>query len=175
MTVLARILDLRTTRRGRTLALVRPATWSEAVPLLAEETELALAARPDGGTFLARAVIERVCGDTGWVAEITGHDARHGLARTFLRPQTDYDQAEAHGHHGVLDAWTLRPRRVYELSRPVGPAPKNWRSIRRSLGLRARVTAEQRAFVRVDAEGDIIEITRQEVEAWLGVALEWMS
>ncbi|MGX8910258.1 hypothetical protein ACR820_34415 [Streptomyces netropsis] len=56
---------------------------------------------------------------------------RQGLACQFLRPQTDYDNADACGHTGVLDAWALRPRRVYEVSRPVGPPAKNWREIRR--------------------------------------------
>ncbi|MFI8932534.1 hypothetical protein ACIG3E_33340 [Streptomyces sp. NPDC053474] len=175
MSVLAHVLALRTTRRGRTLALVRAATWPEAVPQLAAEVELALAARPDGATFLARAVIERICGDRGWVAEITGHDPRYGLSRTFLRPQSDYDQADARGHRGIFDAWTLRPRRVYELSRPIGPARSDWRRVRRTWGPDARVTNEERAFVRVNADGDIIEITREEVEAWLSTALEWMS
>ncbi|MET9779076.1 hypothetical protein ABZ023_33320 [Streptomyces sp. NPDC006367] len=175
MTVLTHVLDTRTTRNGATLALVRAATWMEAAPLLAAELDQALATRPDGGTFLARAVVERICGDRGWVAEITGHDPRHGLARKFLRPQTDYDQADAHGHRGVLDAWTLRPRRVYEVSRPLGPPAKDWRSVRSRLGRRARVTAEHRAFVRVTAEGDIVEITEKEVQAWLAAALEWMS
>ncbi|MFH8257792.1 hypothetical protein [Streptomyces roseolus] len=175
MTVLAHVLDTRTTGAGSTLALVRAATWIEAAGLLAAELDQALATRPDGGTFLARQVVERICGDTGWVAEITGHDPRHGLTREFLRPQTDYDQADAHGHRGVLDAWTLRPRRVYEVSRPLGPPAKNWRAVRSRLGRRARVTAEHRAFVRVTAEGDIVEITEEEVQAWLVVALEWMS
>ncbi|MFF4534261.1 hypothetical protein ACFY1P_33940 [Streptomyces sp. NPDC001407] len=174
MTVLAHVLDLRTTQRGRTLALVRAATWTEAAPLLAAELDTALKAQPDGGTFLARAVIERLHGDRGWVAEITGHDPRHGLARHFLRPQTDYDNADAHGHTGVLDAWTLRPRRVYEVSRPIGPPAKNWRDIRRT-NPRARVTEEHRAFVRVTADGDIVEITREEAQAWPSAALEWMS
>lgn len=175
MTVLARILETRTTRHGRTLVLTRAATWPEAVPALAAELDTALATRPTGATFLAREVIERIHGDTGWVAELTGHHPRQGLARTFLRPQTDYDQAEARGHRGVLDAWTLRPRRVYEVSRPLAPPVPNWRALRRTLGPRTRVTGEQRAYVRVTAEGDITEITRQEVEAWLSVALEWTS
>ncbi|MCX4681564.1 hypothetical protein OG413_40910 [Streptomyces sp. NBC_01433] len=174
MSVLAYILGTRTTGSGRTLALTRAATWTEAAPVLAAELDAALATRPDGGTFLAREVIERIHGDKGWVAELTGHDPRHGLARTFLRPQTDYDQADARGHRGVLDAWTLRPRRVYEVSRPLNPPVPNWRTVRRTLGPRARVTGEQRAYVRVTAEGDIIEITREEVDAWLGTALEWM-
>ncbi|MCQ1577188.1 hypothetical protein [Streptomyces parvus] len=175
MTVLAHVLDTRTTGASFTLALVRAATWIEAAPLLAAELDQALATRPDGGTFLARQVVERICGDRGWVAEITGHDPRHGLTREFLHPQTDYDQADAHGHRGVLDAWTLRPRRVYEVSRPLGPPAKDWRAVRRRLGRRARVTAEHRAFVRVTAEGDIVEITEEEVQVWLAVALEWMS
>ncbi|MER8118977.1 hypothetical protein [Streptomyces sp. NPDC094031] len=174
MSVLAHVLDTRTTGRS-TLALVRAATWMEAAPLLAAELDQALATRPDGGTFLARAVVERIYGDTGWVAEITGHDPRHGLAREFLRPQTDYDEADACGHRGVLDAWTLRPRRVYEVSRPLGPPAKNWRAVRSRLGRSARVTAEHRSFVRVTAEGDIVEITEEEVQAWLAAALEWMS
>lgn len=174
MTVLAHVVDTRTTG-GATLALVRAATWLEAAPLLAAELDQALATRPDSGTFLARQVVERIYGDRGWVAEITGQDPRHGLTREFLRPQTDYDEADARGHHGVLDAWTLRPRRVYEVSRPLGPPAKNWRAVRTRLGRGARVTAEHRAFVRVTAEGDIVEITEKEVQAWLAAALEWMS
>ncbi|MFB7836112.1 hypothetical protein [Streptomyces sp. NPDC056056] len=175
MTVLGHVLDLRTTAKGRTLALVRAATWIEAAPLLGEELEAALTARPDGGTFLAREVIERIHGDRGWVAEITGHDPRHGLARTFLTSQTDYDEADRRGHSGVMDAWTMRPRRIYEVSRPVGPPARNWRDLRRLHGQRTRVTEEKRYFARVNADGDIVRISMEEVEAWLSVALEWMS
>ncbi|MFD6465353.1 hypothetical protein [Streptomyces goshikiensis] len=175
MTALVHTLELRTTGTGRSLALVRAATWTEAAPLLAEELDAALKARPDGGTFLAREVIERIHGDKGWVAEITGHDPRHGLARGFLRPQTDYDRADPRGHTGVVDAWTLRPRRVYEVSRPTGAPARNWRALRHLHGPRARVTEEQRYYARVNADGDIVKISREEVEAWLSVALEWMS
>ncbi|MFJ1756537.1 hypothetical protein [Kitasatospora sp. NPDC088134] len=152
---------------GRTLALLRPATWDEAIPLLVERAELDLDAAPVASTFRAVWQRERICGDAPWLAEITGHHPSYGLARTFLPARRDYDALQdRYGWRGVQYLWTLRTNRVYEAGWPVDPVDPAWRSIRRT-GARTRVTAQERAFVRVTAQGDIEQISREQAEAWL--------
>lgn len=84
-----------------------------------------------------------------WVAEITGADPRYGLARQFLKPKIDHTHANSAGTRGVYACYTLESGRVYEV--------RAWRSWR----------TEDRYFCRVSDDGDIIRITRDEVDAWL--------
>ncbi|MFJ5926525.1 hypothetical protein ACIQF6_28380 [Kitasatospora sp. NPDC092948] len=152
---------------GRTLALLRPATWDEAIPLLVERAELDLDAAPAASTFRAVWQRERICGDAPWLAEITGHHPLYGLRRTFMSAQRDYDALQdRYGWRGVHYLWTLRTNRVYEAGWPVDPVDPAWRGIRRT-GVRTRVTAQERAFLRVTAQGDIEQISREQAQAWL--------
>lgn len=51
-----------------------------------------------------------------WVAHVTGRDARHGLARTFLEGLRDYRDANSGGSRGVYLTFVLYPGRIYEVN-----------------------------------------------------------
>lgn len=142
---------------GGQRARVRAATTGEAADLLAEDTTDALEARPDGGAFPARWTAEKMGDSCPWVAEITGRCPDYGYRREFLAPDRDHRRANARGTRGVRFGFTLLPGRVYEAREPL---------------TRHR---HQRLFLRATPAGDVIEIAREEVEAWLNHAPVWAA
>ena len=82
-----------------------------------------------------------------WVARLTGLDSTYGFAREFLRPVYDYTHATRKGKNTMV-YYHMAPG-VYELYYPV-----SWRH-------------EERYFARVDEQGEIHRIERDEVIAWL--------
>lgn len=145
-----------TVQRGRRqLARVCPATGTEAVDDLARDAAAAVEARPDAGAHTAPWFAEKI-GDTApWLAEITGRDPDFVYSREFIRPQRDYRRSNSRGTRGVVFHWVLEPNRVYEALEPI--------SHRR----------QERVFLRATPEGDTVEITREEVEAWLNHGPAW--
>lgn len=83
-----------------------------------------------------------------WVAQITGRDARHGLARTFLNHLKDYKDANGTGSRGVYLTYVLRDGFLYEVRELL-----SW-------------SRERRYFCRV-AAGQIVEMTAEEVARYL--------
>lgn len=81
--------------------------------------------------------------NTAWVAQITGLDARYGLARRFIRPLTDFSRANSVGSRGVYGYYILDDG-IYEVNRRL-----SWRNCRRY-------------FVRAQ-DGQVAEISREEV------------
>lgn len=110
---------------------------------------------------ITRAIVDRVVGEGGsnlllgrwparyWAAEITGFDSKFGYARTFLRGKKDYSDANGVGSRGVYVYYILESGHVYEVLRP-----KSWgRSIR--------------YFCTVSETGEIVTMTKDEVNEWL--------
>ena len=91
-----------------------------------------------------------------WVAEITGVCAKFKYQRKFLRCKKDYSQANGIGSRGVYAYYILEDNRVYEVS-----SPESWRST-------------DRYFCTV-VGGEIIRLTREEVDKWLNDTLAPMS
>ncbi|MFJ5122373.1 hypothetical protein [Kitasatospora sp. NPDC088548] len=173
--LIAVVLDHAQRPGRRTTVQVRPATWPEAEPLLAADLAQALDTRPLDTRFRARWIRERICGDRPWVAEITGRDVKFGLRRAFLREERDYEGAlDDRGWRGVLFCWTLRTGRLYEASWPLDPPVAQWKRLR-ALNFAGRVTEERRAFLQVDEAGDVVQLTRQQAEAWLSHRPEWIG
>ena len=83
-----------------------------------------------------------------WVAEITAPDPRFGYQRRFLPHKVDYRGANSRATRGVWWWWVIESGRVYEVSRLEG-------------GQIAR------RFITVDQDGDIVGLTREEVDRWL--------
>jgi hypothetical protein len=83
-----------------------------------------------------------------WVAEITGTDPRYGLARTFLPRKLDCRHANRKGTRGVECWWTLESGRLYQA--------------------RYRVTWDEwvTRWLTVTPDGEIEDVTEQEVAAW---------
>lgn len=82
-----------------------------------------------------------------WVARITGLDSRYGLAREFVRGTRDYSEANSVGSRGLYLYYALADG-IYEVRELI-----SWQR-------------DRRYFVRSEA-GDIIEISRDDVDAWL--------
>ena len=87
-----------------------------------------------------------------WVAKITGRDDEYGYAREFLNNSRDYRNANREGTRGVECWYTLDEDAFYEVCA--------WGSAHKY----------RRYFVKVVA-GDVVEIEKDEVEAWLGPQL----
>ncbi len=85
-----------------------------------------------------------------WVAELMGLHPHYRFERRFLSHRTDYRQASSTGNRGVWFWWTLESGHVYEAS------------YRTSWG-----SGFTRRFLTVAAEGDIVDMTAEEVRAWL--------
>lgn len=84
-----------------------------------------------------------------WVAEITGRaPGKKKYERSFLRGARDYTNSNSTGSRGVERWYELHDRAYYEVSEPV-----SWNHGRRYL---CRAIA-----------GNVIEVTEEEVEAWL--------
>lgn len=84
-----------------------------------------------------------------WVARLTGLDERFGFRRDFVRGVYDYTRANGkRGGRGIYIYYALPPG-LYEVYRPI-----SWKH-------------HERFFICVDDQGDIIRVTREEVEACL--------
>lgn len=92
-----------------------------------------------------------------WVAEIIGYHGKYGFERTFLSSKRNYSRANSSGSRGVELWFVLESGKVYEVK-----APQSWRSV-------------DRYFCRVDDDGDIIRMSKDEVGAWLRKAWESAS
>lgn len=144
--------------RGRRVVM-RAATPEEASDLLAREMKQA-ASRPAPDTrtghkgVWSAEVIQRC---RPWLAEILGRDPDYGYERIFPYFRADYRDANSKGTRGVWYHWTLTPGHIYEAEWPL--------SVRKS----------ERAFLRCTPEGDVVTITKREVETWLNEAAAWIA
>lgn len=83
-----------------------------------------------------------------WVAQICGLDDKWGYQREFMRGVYDYTRTNNVGSRGTRIYYHLPPG-IYEVDRPV-----TWRR-------------RERFFCRVDNNGDIHKLTREEVDECL--------
>ncbi|WP_233870922.1 hypothetical protein [Streptomyces sp. ST2-7A] len=85
-----------------------------------------------------------------WVARLTAltPTGRTPFRREFLPRRDDYGQADPRGN-GIICYWTLQAGELYEAHCP-----------------RTDGTAERR-YLTVDADGLLIECTKEEVQQWL--------
>ncbi|MEV5204390.1 hypothetical protein [Streptomyces sp. NPDC053720] len=154
MELVARVLECVPGRRGRQWARVRAATPAEAVTVMAQEAADELETRPAASLLRGSFSVMQI-GRAPWLAEIVGRDPDHGLDRRFLHAHTDYTNSNRKGTRGAVFHWVLRPNALYETEY--------------SLSHHRR----QREFLKVNAEGDVQEITQEEVTAWLNTSATW--
>ena len=91
-----------------------------------------------------------------WVAKITGFNKKHGFAREFVRPKIDYAKSNSVGSRGVYANYVLDDGCIYEVS-----APQSWKRT-------------EKYFCSV-YDGEIVRITREEVDMWLSAHSELTS
>lgn len=84
-------------------------------------------------------------GTAPWVALITGLNSKGYFVRQFERGDTDYSRANSVGSRGVFRYYHLKSGRIYEVAERF-----NWRR-------------QEQYFCRVNHEGDIVRLTRQQV------------
>lgn len=84
-----------------------------------------------------------------WVAELLGFDLRYTYRREFVRPKIDYTHANSRGTRGVWFWWTLDSGRVYEAR------------------YRSTWTQWHHRWLTVTADGDLKDLTEEEVRQWL--------
>jgi hypothetical protein len=89
-----------------------------------------------------------------WVAEIVGPDDRYGWRRRFLSHKADYRQANGGGTRGVWFWWTLESGRVYEAKYRT-----TW-----------SLSSIMQRFLTVDDDGEIKDLTEDEVREWMATA-----
>lgn len=87
---------------------------------------------------------------TPWCAEVTGLDPKFGYARTFVAPRRDYSCANSVGSRGVHFWWTLEAGRLYQMC-----SRESWNG------------GMNRRWLTVTADGDVRELTQEEVDRWL--------
>ena len=81
-----------------------------------------------------------------WVAHLTGLHKRFGFSREFVKGVYDYTYARKSGGRGIYIYYSLMPG-YYEIYRPV-----SWNE-----------RSDERFFCRVDQDGCIYKISREEV------------
>lgn len=145
------ILRTVTGPHGGTRARVRVADIEEAAPLLAQDAAALAAAAPFELGFMAQWTAAQYLDRRPWLAEVTGYDPTYGYQRKFLRPRHDWRTATGRRGHRMDYCWTLRLNKVYEAWWPDGS--------RRS----------GRAFLRATPDGDVTEISEEEVTGWLAL------
>jgi hypothetical protein len=152
---------------GHHYARVRAATPEEATEILARDAAILLEVRPVAAGFKAQWSAERIgpsairgaghwLAPSPWLAELIGYSAAFGFRRDFLEPHRDYSRGNGRGTRGVMYHWTLTVNRVYEAYRKTG------------------VNTAERMFLRATSDGDVEQISREEVEAWLREGSELM-
>lgn len=90
------------------------------------------------------------CNPRPWVAEIVGPHPVYRWERRFLRPRWDYSRANGAGTRGIWWWWTLESGRIYEAR------------YRTSWG-----SGMHRRLMTVGVDGDLVDLTEEEVEAWV--------
>jgi hypothetical protein len=102
---------------------------------------------------MMRDAIRQENAPVGWVARITGRDAKHGLAREFLRGSVSFrDVKDEIGARGVFRWYELAEGALFEVN-----APLSW-------------TSADRYFCRSE-RGRVVRMTREEIDAALPAAL----
>lgn len=91
---------------------------------------------------------------SSWVAEITGFHVKYKYERKFLRYKKDYTKSNSKGSRGIFVWYILESGRYYEVK-----AKTSWRN-------------EERYFCKVNSQGDVIKVDKNEVDAWLNNRLE---
>ena len=91
-----------------------------------------------------------------WVAEIIGRHPKFRFQREFLRFKKDYSEANSIGSRGVYAYYILEDNKVYEVCSPI-----SWKNT-------------DRYFCTV-VGGEIIRLTKEEVDEWLNDTLTQMS
>lgn len=137
---------------GGVRARVRAASWEEAAALLAEDAAARAAAAPFEPGFRAQWTAAQYLDRKPWLAEVTGYDPKYGYEREFLRAARDWRTGSASGHR-LEYCWTLQLNKVYQACWPDG----------------ARRT--RKAFLRATPEGDVTEISEEEVTGWLALRI----
>jgi len=84
-----------------------------------------------------------------FVAEITATDEKFGYKRTFLPCKKDYRNSNATGSRGIIAHYIIDSGKIYDVKSPV-----SWRS-------------SERYFCTVDECGDIVKLTKEEVDRCL--------
>jgi len=84
-----------------------------------------------------------------WCAEITGFDAVYKYSRFFLKGKFDYTHSNSKGSRGVYVFFLLNENKIYEVSEP-----KSWKNT-------------DRYFCKINNCGDVIKLSKQEVDKWL--------
>lgn len=151
------VVECVTGRRGRQRARVRPATLVEAEEVLAVEMDVVPDARPHPVGFMARWSKEKIGSGQPWLAEVTGRCPDFGYRREFVPADRDYAKANSKGTRGVWFWWTLRVNRVYEAGYPLSHSK------------------DARVFLRATPDGDVVEISKEEVESWLNSSPVWSA
>lgn len=93
-------------------------------------------------------------GSKPWIAKIIGYCGKYKFRRLFITPKWDYSKSNSRGSSGVRLWFTLDYFEIYEINQRV--------SSKKS----------QRYFCTVNSNGDLIELTEQDVEKWLKDHLE---
>jgi hypothetical protein len=102
---------------------------------------------------MMRDAIRQENAPVGWVARITGRDAKYGLAREFLRGSVSFRDVEDElGARGVFRWYELAEGSLFEVN-----APLSW-------------TSAERYFCRSE-RGRVVRMTREEIDAALPAAL----
>jgi hypothetical protein len=102
---------------------------------------------------MMRDAIRQENAPVGWVARITGRDAKYGLAREFLRGSVSFRDVEDDlGARGVFRWYELEEGSLFEVN-----APLSW-------------TSAERYFCRSE-RGRVVRMTREEIDAALPAAL----
>lgn len=83
-----------------------------------------------------------------WVAEIVGVNPWYDYERRFVRSRTDYSRTVSIAR-GTYKHYVLESGRIYEVY-----APLSWKR-------------HERYFCTVTAAGDIIRMTKSEIDAWI--------
>ena len=84
-----------------------------------------------------------------FVAEITGTDEKFGYKRIFLPCNKDYRNSNSTGSRGVVAHYLIDSGKIYDVK-----SPDSWRS-------------SERYFCTVDECGDIVKLTKEEVDTCL--------
>jgi hypothetical protein len=92
-----------------------------------------------------------------WVAEITGFDAKYKYDRHFLKYKKDYSHANSKGSRGIYGEYILESNHIYEVKEQI-----SW-------------SRTKRYFCMATEDGEIKELTEQEVINWLNNTLGLMS
>ena len=80
-----------------------------------------------------------------WVAKIIGFDPNFKYKREFIKGKKDYLKSNSKGSRGIFIYYLLESGFIYEV--------KN--------------NSKRRYFCKVNDDGDIIEISKEEVDQWI--------